>query len=108
MLVCNRPVSQLTYSLGGHDNIAIDEKTTLTGLYYGVHFLAVHVIDTSGNTEASKTIIFRVTKPEPFPTTLIVASKTSVAIIDAGVLVYFRKRSHARINKRSEIEQSYT
>jgi len=44
-------------------------------------------------------------KAEPFPTVLVVAFITSVAIIGAGFLVYFRKRSHDRINKHSEIEQ---
>jgi hypothetical protein len=45
---------------------------------------------------------------KPFPTTLVVASLASVAIIGAGALVFFKKRSHARINKHSEIEQSST
>jgi multisubunit Na+/H+ antiporter MnhC subunit len=47
-------------------------------------------------------------KVEPLPTVLVVAFITSVAIIGAGVLVYFKKRNHARINKQSEIEQSST
>jgi hypothetical protein len=45
---------------------------------------------------------------EPFPTTLVIASIGSAAIVGLGLLVYFKKRNHARINKHSEIEQSST
>ncbi len=35
------------------------------------------------------------TEPEPLPTTLVViASATSIAVVGAGLLVYFKKRSH--------------
>jgi hypothetical protein len=103
-LYVDRPVSQLTYSLDGHDNVAIDGNTTLTGLYYGVHFLAMHVTDTSGNTETSETIIFRVTEPEPFPTTLVVASIGSVAIVGLGLLVYLKKRQKGSMDKGVKLE----
>jgi hypothetical protein len=36
---------------------------------------------------------------EPFPTTLVIATIALLAVIGAGLLVYFKKRNHARINK---------
>jgi nitrous oxidase accessory protein NosD len=46
---------------------------------------------------------------EPFPTTLITtASIVSVAVISIGLLVYFKKRNHAKISKHGEMEQSST
>jgi hypothetical protein len=45
---------------------------------------------------------------EPFSTTLITASVASAAVIGIGLLIYFKKRHHAKINKHSEIEQSST
>jgi hypothetical protein len=43
----------------------------------------------------SETNSFTVAKePEPFPTTLIIASIASVAVIGVGLLFYFRKRNH--------------
>jgi hypothetical protein len=31
---------------------------------------------------------------EPFPTTLVIASGTTVTVVGAGLLIYFRKRNH--------------
>jgi hypothetical protein len=45
---------------------------------------------------------------EPFPTTLVTVVMVSVVIIGIGLLVYFKKRKNARINKHSEIEQPST
>ena len=92
----NRPFSQITYSLDGHDNIAIGGNITLTGLRYGFHSLSLHVVDTSGNTGDYGTFTFSVVKPEPIPTTtLILAYIASVAaIVSLGLLVYFKTRKH--------------
>jgi hypothetical protein len=43
---------------------------------------------------------------ESFPTTLVIGSVITVAVIGIGLLVYFKKRGHAKINKHSEIKQS--
>jgi hypothetical protein len=92
----NRPFSQITYSLDGHDNVEIGGNITLTGLSYAVHSLSLHVVDTSGNTGDYGTFTFSVVKPEPFPTTiLILAYIASVAaIVSLGLLVYFKTRKH--------------
>jgi hypothetical protein len=47
-------------------------------------------------------------QPEPFPTTLVITSVITVAVVGIGLLVYFKKRSHAGIKKHSEIDQPST
>lgn len=87
----NELVSQITYSLDGQENVTIAGNTTLTGLTYGFHNLTVYAWDKGGNIGASKLIVFD--KPEPFPTTLVIAaSGASAAVIGIGLLFYFRRR----------------
>jgi hypothetical protein len=90
----NEAVSRISYVLDGQENITIAGNTTLTNLSYGKHNVTVYATDEVGNTEASQTIDFTLTKePEPFPTTLIAtASGVSVTIIGIGLLVYIKKR----------------
>jgi hypothetical protein len=58
----------------------------------GVHNVTVYAWDTAGNVGASETITFTVT---PFPTAPVVAaSVASIAVVTAGLLVYFKKRKH--------------
>jgi hypothetical protein len=102
------PVGQAAYNFAGWENLMTIGKTTLTNLTNGEHSLTVYAADEAGNTGASETIYFNVEVPEPFPTTLVIVSIGSVAIVGLGLLVYFKKRKHARINKHSEIDQSST
>ena len=96
--------SQVTYSLDGKENVTLAENTLLTGLANGDHVITVYATDKVGNT-ASQTIYFTVA--EPFPTIpVLAASVMAVVVMGAGLLFYFKKRNHARINKQSEIEQS--
>jgi hypothetical protein len=44
----------------------------------------------------------------PFPTTLVLASVSVLAIGGIGLFVYFKKRNRTRINKHSEVEQPST
>jgi glucose dehydrogenase len=46
------------------------------------------------------------TEPEPLTTALVAAAVVSVAVVAAGLLVYFKKRKHAKINKHNEIDRS--
>jgi hypothetical protein len=43
---------------------------------------------------SSAPVYFAVEVPEPFPTTLVAASATSVAVIGLGLIVYFKKCKH--------------
>jgi hypothetical protein len=91
----DQPISQFKYSLDGQENVTVTGNTTLTGLANGYHNVTVYAMDESGNTGASETLFFRVEAPEPFPVlTVAAASVAAVAVLGAGLLVYFRKHKH--------------
>jgi hypothetical protein len=85
----NESVSRVKYSLDCLNNVTVAGNTTLTGLPDGSHNVTVYATDEAGNTGASETIFFKV---ETFPTTVVIASVMTVAVISAGLLVYFKKR----------------
>jgi hypothetical protein len=73
--------------------VTISGNTTLTDLPYGEHNVTVFATDEVGNTGASETIFFSIPEPpEPFPTSLVVASIITVIIVGIGLFVYFKKR----------------
>lgn len=89
----DNPISEIKYSLDGQENVTIAGNTTLTGLLSGVHNITVYANDTFGNSIKSETISFTIAKePEPFPTTLGIATVTLVVIIGLGLLFYLKKR----------------
>ena len=98
----DRPVAELRYSLNGEANVTVTGNTTLTGLVNGVHNVTVYATDSAGNVGASQTIHFTIAPeqqqtPEPFPTALVaVASGASIAVVAAGLLVYFKKRKGSK------------
>jgi hypothetical protein len=87
----NESVSQITYSLDGQDKVAIPENITLTKLGNGDHNVTVYATDLAGNT-GIETMHFIVELP--FPTTLVIASVVTVAVIGIVLLLYFKKRKH--------------
>jgi N-acetylneuraminic acid mutarotase len=87
----NKPTLWLGYSLDGKDNATISGNTTITDLTNGLHNVTVYARDEFENTGASETISFSV--EVPFPTVPVaVASVAVVAVVIAGLLVYFKKR----------------
>jgi hypothetical protein len=86
--------SQITYSLNGQENVTIAGNTTLTGLPNGDYNLTVYATDGAGYVGASETMCFCVEVPKPFPTTLVVASTVSVALVGVGLLAYLKKHNH--------------
>lgn len=91
----NEPASWMAYSLDQQTNITISGNTTLSGLSNGGHNVTVYALDETGNMGASETTYFSVEipeVPEPFPTTIVVASVASVAVVSIGLRVYFKKR----------------
>lgn len=86
------PSSSMSYSLDGQENFAIVGNATLGELPNGSHNLTVYVTDQSGNTGVSEIIYFSVEVPEPFQTTLVIASVITAAVVGVGLLVYFKKR----------------
>jgi hypothetical protein len=86
----NELASRIQYSLDGQEKVTLTGNTTLAGLAEGSHSLVVYVSDLVGNTGVSEIIYFSV--DVPFPTTLVIASVITVAIVGIGLLVYFKKR----------------
>jgi hypothetical protein len=86
--------SKITYSLDCQENVTIAGNTTLTGLSNGFHNVTVYAWNVAGNVGASETVTFAIAKTEAFPTALFAASIASVALVGAGLLVYFKKRKH--------------
>jgi parallel beta-helix repeat protein len=80
------------YSLDGKETITVTDNTTLTGLLNGSHNVTVYAKDLV-DAEASDTVWFNVA--EPFPVVPVAAvSVAVVAVVSAGLLVYFKKRKH--------------
>jgi hypothetical protein len=89
----DEPVSKVTYSLDGQDNVTIAGNTTLTGLPFGGHNMTVYAWDATGNIGASETITFTIAEPFSM-VSLAVASVTAIFLIGIGALAYFRKHKH--------------
>jgi hypothetical protein len=56
--------------------------------------VTVYATDEAGNIGASQAINFTIDKPKPFPTAIVVAvsGASAVAVVGAGLFVYFKKR----------------
>jgi hypothetical protein len=95
----DKPTSWIGYCLDGQVNVTTAENFTLTELPSGSHTLTIYANDTVGNMGTSSTIDFNIA--EPFPTTLaIITFGAFVALVGVGLLAYFKKRNHAKINKQ--------
>ena len=119
--IVNEPLSKISYVLDGQEHITISGNTTLTELTYGIHNIKIYATDIHGNTCASETITFTITAPEapstslttPLPSTnpsleatptpepeqfpaplAAVASLTTLTVVSASLLMYFKKRKH--------------
>jgi parallel beta-helix repeat protein len=93
-------VNWMGYSFDGEPNVTVTSSglltiVTIANVTNGVHNVTVYANDTYGNIGASETVTFTVAVPEPFPTVPVaVASVASIAVVIAGLLVYFKKRKH--------------
>ena len=81
----------VVYSLDCQANVTTSGSTMLKGLSNGEHNVTVYAWDEVGNVGASETVTFTVAKPEPFPTSQLIAAAivASVAIVSFGLLAYF-------------------
>jgi len=90
----NKPTQWMGYSLDGQDNVTVNGNVTLSGLAPGVHNVTVYALDIYEASSASDTVIFTITKSEPFTAVLVVAISASVIAMSVGLLLYFKKRKH--------------
>jgi len=91
----NKEVSQISYSLDGHQNITTEGNITLTRLSNGLHKVTIYATDAYGNMGASQTVSFTVSKPESFPTSVVIAVILAAVAISVSLLIYRRHRKSA-------------
>jgi hypothetical protein len=105
--VVSESVSKLLYCLDGKENQTLTGNLTFTNLTQGMHNVTLYATDLAGNSMASETLFFSVYLYESLilPAAVLI---TATTIVSVGLFIYLKKRSHARINKHSEIEQSST
>lgn len=87
------------YSLDGESNATVSGNTTLSGLSNGEHNVIVYANDSFGNVVASQPVNFTVALPpssKPFPAFPVASASVAVAVVCAGVVLYFRKRRRYR------------
>jgi parallel beta-helix repeat protein len=89
-LSINKPVSWISYSLDGQQNVTIIGNTTIPNITYGSHSITVYANDTFGIISGSQTIHFSVVKPFPI-VTILVAVSTAIAVVIALVLLLYRR-----------------
>jgi parallel beta-helix repeat protein len=86
----NEETTWMGYSLDGQDNVTITETTlNLTELADGSHTVTVYATDTDGNTAATETISFTITKDDETPTSWTTTAIVIIAAFGAAILVYF-------------------
>jgi hypothetical protein len=91
--IVNGSASRISYALDGQDNVTIAGNATLPNVPIGEHNVRVYAWDAAGNVGVSEIVMFKVAKPEIFPTVpVVVVSAVLIAAVAAGLLVYFKKR----------------
>ncbi len=84
--------ASLSYSLDEGEKVPLLGNTTLSDLDSGEHTVTIYATDEQGNTSTLHAITFRV--DNAFPTTLVIAPITTVAVVSVCLFVYFKKRNH--------------
>jgi hypothetical protein len=93
-------VGWMGYSLDGKTNVTFTGNTTLNGLAFGSHSLAVYANDTVGNMGATENVNFNIEKPEVFPfLPIAIFSIAVIIVLCTGLLVYHKKHKHNSVNE---------
>jgi hypothetical protein len=87
-------VAEILYCLDGTENQTATGSVILTGLENGAHNVTLYASDLAGNAATPQTLFFNVNAPEPFPTSLVATVVITIAVSEAGLAVYFKKRKH--------------
>jgi parallel beta-helix repeat protein len=106
----SKETPRASYSINGSKRVPLQEDTVLTALSKGTYSLTVYAEDVFGN-EGTATVTFTIGATDDLLTgatdDLLTATLTiAVAIVAVGLIVYFKKRNHAKANKHSETAQS--
>ena len=89
------PISWMGYSLDEKANVTFTGNTTLSGLAYGSHVLAVYANDTFGNMGTTGNLNFTIANPVPFPTVQTVPVAfvlIAIVIVVAASLLFYHKK----------------
>ncbi len=94
----DEPVSWMSYSLDGQDNVTVTGNVTLAVLAEGSHSLTFYATDLVENTGVSETVYFVIA---PFPTVLVVAVGVTVtiAVVTSYLLLKRRKQITTKAKK---------
>ena len=98
VVVVNKPLSWITYSLDGQPEVTITENTTLSGLTVGTHNLTVTAQDTQGLVGSSGTIQFDIAAR--FPTEFVAIGIALVAVVIVVFLAYVKRQSLSDYRKK--------
>jgi hypothetical protein len=85
----DEPVSWMSYSLDGEDNVTVTGNVTLAVLSTGSHNITFYAIDLVGNTGASGTVYFEIA---PFPTVPVVAVAVTITITAAAAYLFLKRK----------------
>ncbi len=99
-LKADEPLSQFSYSLDNQANVTLPGNTTLTGLTYGSHNIAVYTTDSAGNIDR-QIITFNIAQPLPaIPITL-----AFLAICGGLLTIFTIKRQGHSSNKEGTLKR---
>ncbi len=101
------PVSWVGYSLDNQDNVTFTGNSSLTGLTFGNHTLAVYANDTAGVMGVSQTVNFIIEAPsEPFSSLIFVVVITVLAAVIAALAIATYERSRMPLGKSKQSNSS--
>ena len=98
VVVVNKPLSWIAYSLDGQPEVTITGNTTLSGLALGTHNLTVTAQDTRGLVGSSGTIQFDIAAR--FPTEFVAIGIALVAVVIVVFLAYVKRQSLSDYRKK--------
>jgi hypothetical protein len=98
VVIVNKPLSWIAYSLDGQPEVTITGNTTLSGLTIGTHNLTVSAQDTGGLVGSSGTIQFTIAAR--FPTELVAIGITLAAVVIVVFLAYVKRQSLSDYRKK--------
>jgi len=80
----SKQASSIYYSVNGEANVSITGNTTLTNLTNGTHNLTIYAEDNNGNTGASETIQFTISKEDD---TTPASSDSTILLVSAAIII---------------------